>query len=211
MAAPCSAFRSVVPLALLTLTALLAACGGDTMRAVAGAAPVTLVRGGAAQHVQPGPIPFGDGDTLSSPADSASQVRIACDPDTDPGSDISGAPRAGLADVTLEANTSLRRRQGSFLDLVQGAAHVTAGPLRRRLVLFHGTVFAEAHETNTSGVTFTARAEGSALTVSVERGELLLHAPGTTPKDLHYVTLGPGETATAEPGSEPKKLEPQKR
>ena len=70
-----------------------------------------------------------------------------------------------------------------------------------RIVVFRGTTFLEIPTKNADGIDVRLTADGDALTVEVTKGEVLVHATGATQKELHYVTLGPGESATAAPVS----------
>ena len=193
--------RLLHPFLVLALLSL-AACGADAVGAVVGSGDVVARVGGVE-----GPVTertaFGDGDALKTA--SGAVVRVACGGSLSASSTVDGAPGQGLADVHLEPGTELRRRAGTAFDLVTGSLRLHAGPLKSRIVLFRGTTFLEIPTTNTSGVDLLAAAEGDVLTVTVRRGDVLLHSTGATQSELHFVKLGPGESAAAAPGAEPER------
>lgn len=191
-------------LATLVLTAALAlaACGGPGIGAVIGSGDVS-VRTPDGATATSGAVPFGNGATVT--AASAAVVRIAAGATLHAGSTYDGRPGPGLVDVHLEAGAELKRREGAAFDLLAGTVRIDSGPVTSRVVVFHGTTFLEVPTKNGDGVDVRARVDGDALTVEVAKGEVLLHGTGATQKELHYVTLGPGEAATAAPGSKPEK------
>jgi hypothetical protein len=180
----------------------LAACGGPDIGAVVGSGDVVR-RSADGEAAATGPVPFGNGDRFV--ANDAAVVRVTCGGALHDRSSADGRPDAGLADLHLDAGTEVKRREGSAFDLVSGSMRLHAGPMKARVVFFHGTTFLEVPTRNAKGVDLRASTDGDALTIAVTKGEVLLHSTGATEKELHFVTLGPGEAATASPGSKPQK------
>ncbi len=204
------AVRSTLRRAAVTaLVAVFAAgCGGAPIGAVVGSGRVSLRAPGAdAANLPPGATPFGNGASLTA-RDGPATVRIAVGAALTEASAATGVAPRGTLDVTLADGAAFRRRQGTVFDLLDGSLDIAAGPLARRVVVFCGDVFLELHETadaNGKGVRLHAAAGDGTLTVRVEHGEVLLHAPVATPRDLHYVKLTSGESATARAGERPEK------
>ncbi len=154
-----------------------------------------------------GPVAFPNGAVIE--AQKPGVARVACGGRLSEKSTAGGRPGAGLIDLHLGAGAAVRRREGTALDLLAGEVRLRAGPPKARVVLFHGTAFLEIPVKNARGVDVVARADGDALTIEVTSGDVVLNSTGATQKEIHYVRLGPGESATARPGSPPVKHEPQ--
>ncbi len=192
----------------LALVVAVSACGAAPSGALVGDGSIQLrERGGDWTNVAPGPVPFGDGDALRAEGGAARAV-VACVQPLSGRATLEGKPVAGHAVIELADGARLMRRRNSLFDLLSGSVDVHTGPLRTRLVIFHGDVFAEIHETqdeNAGGASFRAAADGDALRIEVTKGRVQLLTPVTKPNDLHQVNLVAGESATARPGESPKK------
>lgn len=197
-----------VPRLALVLILVAAACGAPPPGALVGEGAIQLRRsGGEWADVASGPVPFADGDTLRA-GGSAVRAVIACVQPLSSTATLEGRVEAGHAVVELAGGTQLTRRRNSLFDLASGALHVRTGPLRTRLVIFHGPVFAEVYEIqdeNAAGAEFRVTTDGDALRVEVTKGRVQMLTPVTKPNDLHQVNLLAGESATARPGESPKK------
>lgn len=208
--------RSAVLRGLPALLCVLAcACGGAPPGAVvaaeSGGGVFVTPKGGTPAPAQPGPVAFGDGDTLEA-RDGAAPVKVAVGLELDRHATYTERPARGTMNVVLEPGARLRRREGTVFDLLSGGFEARVGPPLRRVVVFHGDVFLEVHQdadANVNGARFRATGDGSALTVHVDEGEVLLHAPVSRPGDLHYAKLLAGEHATARPGAPPEKNAPE--
>lgn len=205
--------RSCAALLLVLAPLLASACGAPPAGAVVRAGSVRHApAGGEWTDVAPGGVVFGDGDTLEAHGGPA-RLLVACVPPLGGGAAMEGDPDRGQAVVELSDGARLRRRSGSMFDLQSGTAVIRTGPLATRLVVFHGTVFAEVHEghpDNSAGVELRATAAGETLRIDLIRGAAQLLTPVATPKDLHQVKLSAGESAAAAPGEKPSKVEAPK-
>jgi hypothetical protein len=187
-----------------------AACGAPPSGALVGDGTVRHApAGGEWAEVAPGRVPFGNSDTLEAFGGPA-RLLVACVLPLSGAATIDGEPAAGQAVVELSAGAQLRRRSGSMFELLSGTATVRTGPLKTRLVIFHGPAFVEVHEghaDNGAGVELRAIAGAETLRIDVVKGAAQLLTPVLTPKDLHEVKLAAGESAVAKRGAKPAKVE----
>ena len=144
--------RTIPRLLALSLLALATAACSAEINAVVGAGSVSLTPAGGESAAVSGPVSFVDGTTLQADAEGA-RVRVALGGSVAGETTTGGDPAAGIVDFDLTNGSKLRRRAAAMFDLDEGIAHVRGGPMRMRVVVFHGTCFAEIlPENNTEGV-----------------------------------------------------------
>lgn len=195
--------RTALLFAAVTAVLALAACGGPAASAVVGATGVRVLPKGGEWAEATGPVAFGNGDAIE--ASGPAVVRVAVGGTVTASEGVDGDPGAGRADLHLDAGTTVRRRQETALDLVSGSMRMRAGPVAARIVVFHGTTFLEIPTSNPAGIDVEMQGADGTVTVEVTSGKVQLNATGATQKELHFVVLGPGESAVAKPGEKPQK------